>query len=309
MSLQERNRPIGTAALSRSPALITLLLFSSNSLASGPILKPQVSAHYPEVNDVIGDTPALLQSEPGFYLNLFTNDVFGHTDKLNTHSFGGAYQGKANEVTLRTAWHWRLITPIHKANRYARPFQTPVGRFADWMEIKQAAAWTRNGRIMEGFFGVSHMGPKGGGEVQNYLHATWGLNHKYSWENPVRQVTWSGGFAVGFADALHTSEETYIWRATAGYSQNFLVEEVALRGRVEWLPRRSKESFTIAGSFQVSKLLSSQLAEVKPYRAELAMRLQIFRVWQPAIRITTPFLASDFSLQIHGSPLDFHLTW
>lgn len=269
---------------------------------------------YPESHSVPGDTPGVSRDDGsgGFSFNPYTNDVFGHTDKINTHSLSTSFSGKSQRFTYRTSWHWRLITPIYKPTRTSRYLPEPVGRYADWMEVRQSFLFpTQSAAYLQLEVSFSHIGPKGGKELQNTAHAIRGLG-QYGWENPARLSRLDGGAEVGWDG---TAPGSVPLRIGMGYANNFLIEEtyVLVSSKTDLL-RASQSTerpppFALYGSFRLAHLTGSSYAPVRPFRTAGVLKFVLWRIWQPSLSVSSAFVEGDTAPQLHVSPFDFFLAF
>ncbi len=258
---------------------------------------------FPEVNDVVGDVPSL-SSKKGFWVNPYTNDVFGWTDKINTHSASVGYVGVFRSLSFQTSAHWRLVTPIYKVNRTAKPLQAPIGKYADWAELKPSVLKKHESFVFQGHLSLSHIGDKGGKEIQNTSHAIWGVDRRLSWDEQEEAVFVGYGGSGGWEEDFDAVGVQFNTRISAGYSHSFLSEELYTRGRIRLASLHEDGVVELASSLKLSHVLSSQLGAVKPFRVNGALKLHLWGWWRPSLSLSTPFLEGDSSAQLHGSPFD-----
>jgi hypothetical protein len=177
------------------------------------------------------------------------------------------------------------------------------------MEIRQAILIpTWNAFYVQLEMGLSHLGPKGGKEIQNTSHTIWGVQRQYSWENSASETTLGGSTETGWRRKLGPTD----LRLGMGYTQNYLIEEAYARAS---LHAGSAEHDAVSvlnpqlafhGSIKLARLFDSSYASIQSYRLEGSMKLALWHIWQPSCTITSAFVDGDSGPQIHLSPFDIY---
>lgn len=226
---------------------------------------------------------------------------------------GAAISSKIKGFSYRTSWRWRLLTPIYKTDRSSPYLAQPVGRYADWMEIRQSLLFPANsGTYLQIELSFSHIGPKGGRELQNTGHSIWGVRRQYSWKNSTRMSRLDASGEAGWAGKALDSVPL---RFGIGYSHNFLIEEAyaMVSGRAIILNKKngqySSSLFAIYTSLRVAHLMGSSYAPVRPHRIAASLKFVLWRFWQPSVSFSSIFVTGDRTPQVHASPFDFLITF
>ena len=90
----------------------------------------------------IGESSNLFLIPEGAYIHPIYNDVTGNTDKLLTASLKFGILRTWDWLSIETVGYWRLLTPSFRPEFNVPDLKKPVGRYADWTELKTSFATT-----------------------------------------------------------------------------------------------------------------------------------------------------------------------
>lgn len=258
------------------------------------------------VQGAIGDTGSLYLSPPGMFINPLYNDFFGDTDKLLTASFTAGLLRLYSDTSFEMTTNWRFLTPVYKQAFGQPDLPVPVGRFADWMELSSAYAWTddlkvgkRKGQID---LGLGHVGNKGAKQIHYWVHQIThnSLDHLDYSNQPSGVVP-----SIGYSTAYISPEEElgtlhYQKQVSAGLHHNEFMTEAFLAANLVTNYRPGYELGL--ESRLIIQLNSSTYESILPYRYEMAAGVLLFRYYKPTIKYVSEYIRGDAFGQVY---LDF----
>lgn len=250
----------------------------------------------------------------GLYWHPHYNDVFGDTDKHLTGATKFGWVVESNAGSWETVASWRLFMPAFAARTGAQPYDEPVGRFADSLELK--TAWARSIEVsnfwrlkFQTALGFHHLGNKGGQHFHRWFH--------YATNNPVTplvyddqpdSITGSTGAAVS-AYFVPLALGPMRWSAEflAGFEDSALMTESFFEHT--WLVQVAPWSLDAALSARwVFQYYSEVFENVKPDRWEAAVGFR-WRWYRPSVKLMSPFLVGDDYGQLFVDIINLHFVW
>ncbi len=274
-----------------------------------------------------GDVDSAPLAASACIINPYTNDVFGHTDKLVTHTVGVGCGGNLERLLgdddaqpqtgFSSALMWRMVTPIYKTSRAAKPLDQPVGNFADWIEFQNGVARSFRLGSLDGYAQVSlslhDISPKGGEEIQNNAHRIFGLKSRYQWKNQISLQTIGGNLESGTNWRIGSSEN-WALRSGLGWSDSPLLSEFYAISRLSWIqsgesPSSASPSLKSTVRSATASLMAArpQASKIVPLahhtRYSLSLTVQYMSHFYSALSIATPYVQADNFRQIAITPL------
>jgi hypothetical protein len=276
----------------------------------------------PLVPPLPGDVDSAPVAASACTINPYTNDVFGHTDKLVTHAVGVACGGGLetllgnnngiDQTGFSTSLNWRMVTPIYKTSREAKTLDQPVGNFADWIEFQNGLARSFRLGTQDGYaqlsFSLHDISPKGGEEIQNNAHRIFGLKSRYAWKDQIRLQTVGGNLESGITLRIGSSEN-WALRSGLGWNDSPLLSEFYAINRLSWTQSGESPSSESGFNSATATLMAArpQSSKILPLahhtRYSLSFTARYMNHFYSAISISTPYAQADTFRQIALTPL------
>ena len=147
--------------------VVCVLLSSEPLLADTPFMAANIPG-------TVGEAGNLFILDQGFYARPLYNDAAGGTDKHLSDSMELGAMKLWQDCSLELQYFWRFITPAFRERISMDDMAEPVGRYADWMEVK--AAWSKlvefNGEVLrlQVTAGLGDIGDHGAWYFQRSFH-------------------------------------------------------------------------------------------------------------------------------------------
>ena len=268
--------------------ILILLLFSQNALAAN---FEHANAH----GSMAGEIGSLYLQPSGVSIHPLPNDWLGDTDKLLTAYAKVGLLKTTNDQSYELTTNWRMLTPISKRKFGEPDLQTPIGRFADWGEVKLAYAKTR--QLKSGMTkiqlsaGLGHIGNKGGKEIHRGIHImTNNQVEQLEYDDQPKGITLSHGIQFAFASKYNNQI------AVGFHSSKFLNDFYLQLNQIVDL------DFVKFG-FETSlvRQSNSQVYErLNEFRREAAFSFAVNEYYHPAIKWISAYLPGDKYGQIYA---------
>jgi hypothetical protein len=259
-----------------------------------------------------GEASNMFLAREGMYFHPMHNDLAGATDKLLTGSMKIGLLRSWDDLSLETTAFWRLLTPAFSPKFNAPALPRPVGRFADWAELKSALAWfdEADGLRLQLTLGVSHIGNKGGKEVHEAIHkltrnSLGGLEYTNQPEGWFGTVGWEAGrFAVVRSGSFHRTEQIVSWVGEYGR----MMGEQGLRWNFVHTVRPGWWENALELRV-LHQFWSSAYEEIRPIRWEAAFATRVQRHFMPTVKYVSPWLEGDHVGQTYFDILNWSVTF
>lgn len=250
------------------------------------------------VQGAIGESSNLHLIPDGIYIHPLYNDVSGGTDKFLTGSIKLGMLHSFDAFSIESVMYWRLITPSFKSQFGSDPLPEPVGRYADWTELKTAVS-----KQTQAFgtkfrnqvtLGLSDIGDKGGKDIHRNIH--WltrnSLDHlDYTDQPEGRFVTL--GFESGVEGKLCQDGLpcAYQLLSLQGESSKMMRElGIQWNMNIIVLPKWWENATEVR---VIRQLQSDVYGRIKPWRYEGAVGVRLFSVLTPTVKYVSPYLEGD----------------
>lgn len=274
----------------------TSLLSNTNSQ---PESRPSVPAFArASTQGEIGEASNMFLIPNGAYVHPIYNDVNGGTDKLLTGSAKLGVTHGGEKFGWETVGYWRLLTPSFRREFGQPNDSTPVGRYADWQELKTSfsglsdiSGWTIRHQASVGY---NDVGPKGGKQFHQKIHKITRntLDHLEYTNQPEGQF-WSFSGEVGtvshicmelipcFDQALSIEGTQGKFMREAGIRYNIVQVQLS-----RWWENGLE--------FRLIRQLKSDVyAGIRPWRYEAAIGARLLKVITPTVKFISPYLTGD----------------
>lgn len=271
----------------------------------------------PLVPPMPGDVDNAPTASSACFINPYTNDVFGHTDKLVTHAVAAGCGGDLNrliggdqepsKIGFSTSLNWRMVTPIFKTNRAAQPLKESAGNYADWVEFQNGLGRAFLLGTQQGYAQISlslhDISPKGGEAMQNKAHRIFGLKSRYTWTNELRRRTLGSNLESGALWHLGNTE-TWTIRAGLGWNDSPLLAEPYAMTRLSWTQPNETPINMATVALLAARPQTSQIVPLAHHtRYSLSLTLHYAKHCYSAFTLSTPYVQRDNFRQIGIMPL------
>ncbi len=298
---------------------VNILLFSLVSLLSSSSFAEQKELPYngfefANNQGSIGEISALFLKPSSLSLHPMTNDFMGNTDKLMTGSSNlGLHlfweDGKGSLHSVASNFYWRAITPSFRPKAGEPPFETPVGFYADWLDLQTAFASTTKTWI-GGFkyqIGVNYgnISDRGIKFAHRWIHARIGEPYSdLNYENQPIGVTKGGDFMIAYITPPIAFWSIRInWQGAVGVDYSKVMYEHYLMGNmILTISKKLKLGF----ERKISTQISSEFYEnIEPRRYESSFSIMFFNYFQPSMKYVSPYLKDDPQGQLYVDLVNF----
>ena len=245
----------------------------------------------------IGECGTLYLIRNGIHANPFYNDVFGDTDKHLSGASLVGYLQRLRDSSLELRTHWRFITPTFKEKFGQENLESPVGRYADWMEIQ--GAWAKIYSIadfnlrFQPTIGIGQIGDHGAKQVHRRIHRIIGASLlSLDYEDQPKGLNISRGIEMGFIEnksyySLFTKESMI----SLGYFKTRFMEDLYLNQN--HIFHITPEILT-ALEFRMIRQIGSEAYRGSElnwrYEAATGVRYNWYR---PTLKYVSPFIRND----------------
>ena len=261
----------------------------------------------------IGEAGNLYLIPEGAYFHPFYNDINGGTDKLLTASLkAGVLQSVwSPSLSLEVIAFWRLLTPSVKAAFLEPDLPKPVGRYADWMELKLGVSQTFD---MGDFsikhqptLGFNHVGNKGGRKVHRWVHQVTHNTLQYlEYTDQPEGAFLAYGYEVAAFENLVTSGHMRLDHQLAlEANQSRAMTEGGVRYNLIGVLR--KPWWEMGLELRMLHQTKSEFYDdIRPYRFEAAIGTLLYRYFTPTVKYVSPYLNGDSIGQTYFDALHFN---
>lgn len=263
--------------------------------------------------EAIGETGSLYITPPGIFLNPFYDDYFGGTDKLYTWGAKTGLSLQNGNYGEFLSVSERLINPIYQSQRYSPTHIPPIGRYADWLEVVDAFAYTiplNSGGLKNQFsLGLSNVCNHGGEELQSWFHTLIGSQNSldvYDYKHAVdgNWVSWSAATAY-FTPSVEFMGVLFQEQAELQYSRNLFMEEGSLSFNLIGI---ISPDYQIALEARYIRQFASYAYDdlILSHRNEMAVGILLFNHYKPTLKYITPYLKGDTYGQLFLDIINFY---
>ncbi|HYX32996.1 MAG TPA: hypothetical protein VE954_07760 [Oligoflexus sp.] len=261
----------------------------------------------------IGETGNLYLLDQGFFGRPLYNDVFGKTDKQLTGASQLGYLKMWSDSSLEVRTHWRFITPSFKEKFNGDKLSSPVGRYADWMELQTswAKVMTFAGTRVRWqlSMGIGDIGNHGAKQVHRQIHRWVGSTLEgldYSDQPTGRDI--SLGIEGGFIPKeIKLFGENFETLANVGVFRNCFMSELYFNYNVvKTFSQDWRMAWEVRMPYQVQSDVYKESARRERYEMALSTRYKWYR---PSIKYVSPYLIGDNVGQIYVDPVAFFISW
>lgn len=248
---------------------------------------------------VAGETSNLYLIPEGVYFHPQYNDVTGDTDKLLTSSMKlGVLDRAGEDWSYEACYFWRFITPAFASSTKSGLLASPVGIYADWMEVKTAVAKIIRSDDMifrpQISIGLNHIGNKGAKKIHRWVHkVTKNSLEGLEYTNQPIGYFAAGGANVSVArDLVKMGQQSIGAQALVGYEGSKIMQEAFADTTFLWTVR--KTWWEMAFDVRIVRQVASDVYEgIKPYRFECAASTALYKVFTPSIKYVSSYLDGD----------------
>jgi hypothetical protein len=246
----------------------------------------------------IGEASNMLLIPNGLYFHPVYNDVNGGTDKFLTGSAKLGLNLSWDSIGWESVAYWRLVTPSFRKEFGLPDSEKPVGRFADWQELKTSVSGIISVgglKIRQQFSaGFNDVGPKGGKEFHHAVHrATKNPTHQLEYTNQPEGTFWSFNEEIGLVFELCPRVMPCFHHIIAAEaSQGKFMNEVGFRYNLVQVlePKWWENAFEIRA---IRQLKSQVYTHIRPWRHEAAVGARLLKVITPTVKYVSPYLYGD----------------
>jgi hypothetical protein len=246
----------------------------------------------------IGESSNLFLIPDGVYVHPIYNDVNGGTDKLLTGSAKMGLLISSENLGFESVAYWRLLTPSFRSEFGQPDSPIPVGRYADWQEIKSSLSgtWNTAGLKVRHQLSVGHndVGPKGGKELHQMIHKLTGNSlDNLEYTNQPEGRFWSFSEEIGLIyDSCEMLLPCYQQYLSAEATQSRFMTEIGMRYNL--IQIQTPRWWENALEFRIIRQLNSEVyQEFRPWRYEAAIGFRLLRVITPVVKYVSPYLTGD----------------
>jgi len=246
----------------------------------------------------IGEASNMFLIPDGAYIHPIYNDVNGGTDKFLTGSAKMGLSLGTDNFGWESVAYWRLLTPSFRREFGLPDLPTPVGRYADWQEIKTSfsglsnvAGWHVRHQVSIGY---NDVGPKGGKEFHQQIHRVTrnSIDHLEYIDQPEGNF-WSFNEELGVVSRICLDVAPCFDHAiTIEATQGKFMREAGVRYNVVQVqsPRWWENAFEL----RLIRQLKSEVYEgIRPWRYEVAIGARVLKVITPTVKYVSQYLDGD----------------
>jgi hypothetical protein len=262
----------------------------------------------------IGESSNLFLIPEGAYIHPIYNDVTGNTDKLLTASLKFGILRTWDRLSIETVGYWRLLTPSFKPEFNVPDLKKPVGRYADWTELKTSIATTSVVASLpvraQVSVGYNDIGNKGGKEVHIAIHRI----TRNSIEN-LEYINQPEGRFLSLAGELGLSHPFYStgWGIARGLfsisaEKSKIMDEVGLRWNAVHVI--TPEYWEYGVELRAVRQLASEAYEhLRPIRYEGGAGVRVMKYFSPTLKYVSSYLYGDDVGQTYFDVLHYNFTF
>ncbi len=262
----------------------------------------------------IGESSNLFLIPEGAYIHPIYNDVTGNTDKLLTASLKFGILRTWDWLSIETVGYWRLLTPSFKPEFNVPDLKKPVGRYADWTELKTSFATTSviaslpiRAQISVGY---NDIGNKGGKDVHIAIHRV----TRNSIEN-LEYINQPEGRFFSLAGEIGLSHPIYStgWGVARGLcsisaEKSKIMDEVGLRWNVVHVIK--PEYWEYGMELRAVRQIASEAYEhLRSIRYEGGAGVRVMKYFSPTLKYVSPYLYGDNVGQTYFDLLHYNFTF
>lgn len=256
----------------------------------------------------IGETNSLyLNKKKHLFLHPYYNDAHGGTDKLLTGSIRAGYIFDLESSSLDLIFSWKILTPASRAFIDKEDNENPLGRYADWMEVRSSWAYvftqTQYGTSKIQFsLSGNHVGSKGAKQVHRWVHKVTGNNiyDNTTYIDQPEGFFFNRGLYLAWMFKPLPLEQLGAWQQQVGLgleSGRFITESFISWNHL-WNIRQSW--WTIATELRLVRQFSSDVyVKIKKTRYELSLASMLYDYYRPSIKYVSPYLRGDSFGQVY----------
>ena len=265
------------------------------------------------VQGAIGEAGNLYLIPEGVYFHPLYNDVNGATDKLLTTSLkSGLLQTlQDSPVSFEVVTFWRLLTPAVKSAFLEPNLPKPVGRYADWMELKVAASLSMDREDysikQQLTAGLNHIGNKGGKQLHRWVHkVTHNTLENLEYTDQPEGYFLMVGYELSAYENIFRGDHARVDQQLAFEANGSkAMVEAGLRHNTIFIIRKPWWEMGLEVRM-IRQIRSDIYDDIRPFRFEAAFGNLLYKYFTPTVKYVSPYLVGDNIGQTYFDVLHFN---